>query len=323
MILEINTKIVYVLSSGNADFYLEETWMSIISLRKYHPEAIVEIVADQDTCASFVGYREKFTSLVNMIHQEVCPDRYSLMQRSRYLKTNLRNIIAGDYLFIDSDTIIAGKLDSIDNIATNIAAVRDYRVPVMGRGKTWFEKAETMGWGADVTDQPYYNSGVMLVKDNDEAHRFYELWHQLWLECNDKNVFVDQISLCKANTTIGYLIQPLPECWNFQIKFYPIAVSVDGAKIFHYFSSVKTPLSIFDIELPYMYQTIRGTGQIPQTIVEQINKPSVLFSKRFVKLSRLQKRILYGSFFESMYCRLLQGLARRFPNIGIRMGLYS
>jgi len=38
------------------------------------------------------------------------PEELNQVQRSRYLKTTLRSILTGDYLFVDTDTVFASLL---------------------------------------------------------------------------------------------------------------------------------------------------------------------------------------------------------------------
>ena len=56
--------------------------------------------------------------LVDNIVMRKFSEEINNRERSRSLKTNLRHIVSGDYLFIDTDTIITGDLSFVDNIVS-------------------------------------------------------------------------------------------------------------------------------------------------------------------------------------------------------------
>jgi len=311
----MNTKVVYVLTSSSSDFYLEELWMSAFTLKYYQPDAIIEVVTDQDTYASLTGYRHGVLRLINNIVKIDCPIEYSSIYRSRFLKTNLRNLISGDYLFVDTDTIFSGKIEEIDQLQGNLCAVRDYYVPSIVKGKPSYDRAKIMGWNEKMEGQPYYNSGVLYVKDNTITRDFYKSWHENWLECCKKEIHYDQISLCKTNIDYNYIIQEIPDVWNYQIKYHPILETQSKIKIYHYFTSVSARYTMFEIETPHLINRIRKLGDLPEYLKEDLVKSDSIFSKRLICLNNVQKRILYGSLFEAIKLSLLLRLSARFPSL--------
>ena len=61
----MNTKIVYVVASDETDFYLEQTLLSVFSLRKHNPDAYVELVVDQDTDTTITGKKGEILKYVD------------------------------------------------------------------------------------------------------------------------------------------------------------------------------------------------------------------------------------------------------------------
>ena len=45
----MKTLIVYVLISSEKDFFLEEFWVSLFSLRRFHPKDAVWVLTDEPT----------------------------------------------------------------------------------------------------------------------------------------------------------------------------------------------------------------------------------------------------------------------------------
>ena len=122
---KMKTKIVYTLVSDAADTYLEQALLSVYSLRLYNPHIVVSLVVDQETGKTISGGRAEIKKYVTDIVEVEVPLEYSKVQKSRYLKTNLRKLIRGDYLFIDCDTIICGSLEGIDRFDVEIGMVAD------------------------------------------------------------------------------------------------------------------------------------------------------------------------------------------------------
>ena len=104
-------KYVYVLTSNETDFYAEQAVVSIYSLKKFNSGCFVVLVVDSSTNENLINGRELVKNLVDEVIVIDIPPLFSNHQKSRFLKTSLRDIISGDFIFIDTDTIILGSLD--------------------------------------------------------------------------------------------------------------------------------------------------------------------------------------------------------------------
>ena len=93
----MRTKIVYVLVSQESDYYYEMALLSLYSLRLHHPKDVVQIVMDEDTHQRLTAMESPILSSATPIVVSI-PERFTVMQRSRYLKTKLTEIIEGDLL---------------------------------------------------------------------------------------------------------------------------------------------------------------------------------------------------------------------------------
>lgn len=218
----MKTKIVYCLVSSDKDIYLEQAWVSIYSLRIYNPTAYVILMVDKSTAASLTGNRAAIKELVTEVKVVETPDGYSAKERSRYLKTNFRQFVEGDLLFIDADTIIGGSIEEVDRIDAEIACVPDYHVrfkdiPVYQQLSDRIYNL--FGLQTD-TAEFYFNSGVIYVKDTPQMKRLFSDWYSYWKQSAfEKDCFLDQPSLFAANQKNGYLIKELPGRYNCQILY--------------------------------------------------------------------------------------------------------
>ena len=259
----MKTKIVYVLVSQEDDSYYEMLLLSHHSLRLYHPkeDAAVFIIMDQDTYGRLKGIKasildDSIPIVVNI------PEEYSVMQRSRFLKTNLRSFIKGDFLYIDTDTIICDRLDEIDNVQADIAMVADLNAPFPLTDPNTLRKCVEAGFQG-MEGQPYFNSGVMLVRDGDTSRQLFRQWHTLWLESLARGVPNDQPALGEVNHRMGYPIHELPGEWNCQFKYSSGLRYLKKAKILHSFSPLSpNSRSFFETEL---LSRIKQSGAIDKT----------------------------------------------------------
>lgn len=213
----MKTPIVYTLISSEKDYFLEELWVSLYSLRKFHPEVTVNVLVDEST----KKYVERFPELCGMITNIVVvpvPENYNAKQRSRVIKTTVRNVIDGAYLFIDTDTVICKPLDDIDNLTCDIAAVPEEHLMLKDLTFSPVNGIKNL-FGVDISDSKYwFNSGVMFVADNLTTREFYKLWNRMWeYSCFVKGNSQDQPALSVANKESNMLISELPGIYNSQV----------------------------------------------------------------------------------------------------------
>lgn len=226
----MNIQIVYVLVANRKNLYLEELWVSLYSLRRYHPDVVVKVLVD-DCTGKYLQYFPQLCAMVTEICVVPVPEAYNAKQRSRQIKTTVRNVIDGDYLFIDTDTVICKPLDDIDNLSCDIAAVPDGHLPVKSCMFPPIDQMQRI-FGINVSDSKYwFNSGVMYVSDNVKTRKFYKRWNENWTySCFEKNFSQDQPALWKTNVEFEDLIEELPGIYNAQVamslKYFADAVIV-------------------------------------------------------------------------------------------------
>lgn len=268
-------QIVYVLVANEKNLYLEEMWVSIFSLRRHHPEATVKVLVDMET----KEYLSRFPQLTSMIDETVVvqtPAGYNAKQRSRQIKTTIRNVLTGDYIFIDTDTVICKPLDGIvEDIRElkdfrGIAAVREGHVTMKD---TLFPPTGTVKriFDIDISQSPLMtNSGVMFVADIPFTHEFYKRWNENWKRsCFEKGNSQDQPSLYATDCQYGYVIRELSGIYNAQVamslKYYADAV------ILHWwhmdFIEDQSYSPYFSLEI---YQDLKKEGEITPQIEELI-----------------------------------------------------
>lgn len=277
----MKTKIVYVLSSSEEDIYLEQLFLSLYSLRIHNASVLVELVVDKQTDATLKGKRELVLKYIDKKIVLDVPDEYNKAERSRWMKTCLRKYVAGDYLFLDTDTIIADKLDEVDDFKGDIGAVLNCHIPIghhtaKKKMKKWSKRD---GWTFR-DDLKYYNSGVMFVKGSDLSYNFYNSWHERWKEGIKKyRHYADQSSLAATNEEYHFPITELEGIWNCQLLKNGLPY-LEASKIIHYLDfgvySKTKPWYFYDEEI---YKEIKTTGILTDIIKCNVRHAKCAFPK--------------------------------------------
>ena len=231
-------KFLYILTSVNEDLYYEQIYLSITSLLLYNPEAFIVLLTDDITVRSLTGPRSKILELVKECKVISLPTEQSKKVRSRLLKTNMRNLIEGKFLYLDCDTVVLSPIEIPDDWSFNIGAVKNLHFsnvkdsPIYPILNYFAKKCDI-----NISSGDYFNSGVLYVRDNIKTRDFFSHWHKLYIKYLEENdVEVDQLSLYKCNSDYGGAINEIPGEWNWQVGFG--INHMCGAKVMHTFSSV-------------------------------------------------------------------------------------
>lgn len=269
-------QIVYVLVANENNLYLEEFWISIFSVRLIHSDINIKVLVDVDT-EKMVISRPKLMTLISELIVVPTSRGYNAKQRSRQIKTSIREIIKGPFLFIDTDTVVCKSLMAINGILNDInldenpiLAVPDGHLPLK---KCLFPPTSEVKriFNVDCSDAEYwFNSGVMYVADTPLAHRFYKKWNENWrFSCFEKGNSQDQPALLKTNKDFGYIIKELPGIYNVQVAL-SLKYFADAA-VLHWwhmdFISNQSYSPYFSLQI---YEELKYQGCITEEIKEKI-----------------------------------------------------
>lgn len=281
--LSASIKIVYVITSTDSDLILEQFWISVVSLKAHTPNALVTILTDVITRETFSSspHRSKIASLADEIIAIDLDKSLDGKTRSRHLKTSMGNIIKGDFLFLDTDTIICEDISDLKKCDGVLSAVLNQHV-LVGSSKGWDERSllrpiNKMGYHAG-PNGAHFNSGVIFIHDTDSSHEFFTLWHDLWLETCKKGIVFDQISFNEANYRLKGVIKEISGVWNVQHNRN--ARYIAEAKILHYltFNSTTAGKSgrdelFFQIANSGMIGKVKECDELPNDITKLLDDP--------------------------------------------------
>jgi len=277
-------KILYVLTSDDSDYYFERMFLSITSLRLRTPNAFISLLIDNITKINITGKRKKILDLINEIISITIDERFDKKARSRFLKTSMRQHVAGDFVYIDSDTIIADDISSVANVNIDIGAVLDAHVFLSEYEKYYPAKLNRMrkasakiGFDSCFDSNIRYNGGVILCKDCTASHNLFNEWHRLWLYSHGRGMITDQQSFNQANFNLGNIIEELDGIWNCQILDNGALRYLHDAKIIHYFATQTADKPFLLANKKYI-EYIKSTGSINSEIRTMLENPKTLFA---------------------------------------------
>ena len=231
----MRTKLVYVLTCAPEATYIEQALISIWSARYHNSDAYIVLLVDDKTNELLFGKRAEVLEYVS--EKLVIPfedANATMMYRSRWIKTSVRQLIEGDFLFIDCDTIVAQSLEDVDFLDCEIGAVLDSHRPVSAfqysERINLVKFAAACNWDFSGVER-YYSSGVIYVKDTEKTYKFYQLWHENYLHSSQCGVNIDQISMEKALQEMP-IVSDIADTWNTIMFIRP--KFIEQARIIHF-----------------------------------------------------------------------------------------
>lgn len=290
----MKTKIVYVVTSTDDDIYLEQTWASAYSLKLYTPDAYIIILTDGETNKNIMNSdRKKILSVVNEIIPIEIDCTYNSMEKSRWLKTNMRALISGNFLFIDSDTIICKDISEVDDFECSIGGTYDYNSPIekIPNARNVRERVRKI-YGHELKKETnFYNSGVLFVKDDDFAHNFFKKWHENWERSRSAGISKDQTALIQTCDELGNLFD-IGGVWNCQL-LYTIQYFYD-AKILHFFHTSYGRPTFSPFFEKEVYLDIKAARGITQGVDELIKNCKRSFDSPTITICHEDVYVWFG-----------------------------
>lgn len=267
-------KFVYVLISSDADYYTEQAAVSMYSLRMHNPDCHIVLMTDIDTLSSLTGNRSLIKEYVSEYITVETPAGFTPKERSRYIKTSVRQNLEGDFLFLDCDTIITGNFNEVESLDCEIGAVPDCHQKGARNGQLMHYVRQTKQTVEDY--DLYFNSGVLFVRDTEVSRTLYEEWHRLWCDSRDRyGVTIDQPALALADAAYNHPITEIDGRYNCQIVLPGAKRFLFDALVVHYMSDLLY-LSSFPLKNKKLLAAVRDEG-ITADIENIVRNPQLAF----------------------------------------------
>lgn len=225
---------LYILVWRSGEEYADITLLSMSFLREVHQDARILLLTDPETAIALHEASHPILSKADRLIESEAPHDSSPM-RSWFLKSRMRQLIDGDFIFLDADTMVRQPLDELFTIEAPIAMAENHSLrfpenfPDMER-----VVYERNGWPIP-SNGHYLNSGVIFWRDDPQARRLGEIWAQCWDGSAACGYGYDQPSLNRAIETSKVAVHVLSDRFNAQIRANPYA-GVDAA-VWHFYQT--------------------------------------------------------------------------------------
>ena len=288
-------KYLYILTSNDTDFLLEEALLSITSLRLQTPNAFVSLLTDTTTEANLKGKRNEIRNIIDELIVVEIDMRFDKKACSRWLKTSMRRHIKGDFIYIDSDTIITEDISSIADYDLDMGAVLDVHAYLNQQGinkhfRLFHGLPMKLDFASIFLGKEYFNGGVIFCRDSVASHDFFNEWHKLWCHYFENGVVTDQQSFNLTNYNFGNIIMELDGQWNCQITVQGAVRYLSKAKILHCFHNGKVK-NIYLLSENRIFENIKETGFVTQELKNMLKDAKSLFLPD-VQLQVMDKTVL-------------------------------
>lgn len=253
MSCEVNVSIMNVLYSLTADnvshHFIGMTRLSALSVSLRSPGARIVVFVDGQTHAAVADALSRaFAGLAELRIVDV--EDALPTTRNRCIRTQLRMLWDGPFLYLDGDTLIRADLKAIfDDAASgafDLAAVANHNDPAMAAPANEIAMMRACGWTAPTG--PYLNAGVQFWADTPKSRKAGRLYHDSWRTLvrvtgrgNDQQAFNHAVDAS------GATVRLLPGSYNAQLESR-MKPAFD-AKVWHFFydhiGSIPTPKTVW------------------------------------------------------------------------------
>jgi hypothetical protein len=225
--------IVFVLTTSGDDIFTRMQALAARSVRRAMPQAHLILVLDNSSHGNLCA---RFASLLDLF-DEVRPVNAppgSPGWINRWMKTRLRALLDGDFLYLDADVIVRDNLMVLWRCGVDIGGVRTANVRD-GAIRPWERRRyEELGWEPPAHGS--INGGVLFWPDTARTHELANCYHRRWLEGFERTgQHYDQQALNRALADYSAHICVYQDIYNAQVWFNPKFYI--GAVIWHFYSS--------------------------------------------------------------------------------------
>jgi hypothetical protein len=240
------SKVVYVVGSGGHNVYSAMTRVAVASVRLTNPETSILLACDSITAAAL---KSRHDPLIGEVNETIVCDAPSGTDafRARFVKTQLRNLVDGPFLYLDSDTVVRKDLSELFSLDTDIACALNHSSDVFELQILEKDRDDLARIGWKTRNDFYVNGGVVFYGDTTGARHLADDWHNKWLvSCKLTRECRDQPALNAAIFNTQPILMVLPHRYNAQLMCSPRTVV--EASIWHYYASaVDEPVSEFSV----------------------------------------------------------------------------
>src|SRR5271166_191567 len=118
----VQPRFCYVLTTNGRDEFADMTYASVAFLRYAYPEAEIICLCDAASHRALETARHPLMKVVDRALPIETPEAPPSF-RNRFVKTQMRQLLEGDFVYFDSDTIVVERIDEMLSCPAPMAAI--------------------------------------------------------------------------------------------------------------------------------------------------------------------------------------------------------
>ena len=302
--------ICFVLAAKDLGLYADMAAVAALAVRLLHPQARILLVTDEPTARAINHGSHALGNIVSEIIVQPTGTDDPIVS-SRRLRTVLRQLVKGDYLYLDNDAIAVRPLDREWPKGADLALARDWNergippdaLPIVEKLRA------KLGW--EFPPDRYFNNGVIFVRDTPAAHAFYAEWHRRWQQTLSLGIWRDQPSLNSAIAAGVAAVAILPDRDNWATD--STAMLRGRARIFHFWASTHGAHSgeiPTDTLFGHLIARFQGDGSLDEAAIARATRDNFPWMNN-VGIKRLLASGLYIRATALVARRIIRRIRRR------------
>ena len=225
--------ICFVVAAKDLGLHADMAAVAALAVRRLHPRARIVVATDEPTAQAIERRGHALREIASDVIVYVTGNNDRRIS-SRHIKTVLRQLVKGDYLYLDSDAIAVQPLDRGWPEGGDLALARDWNpggISADELPQVAMLRAE-LGW--HFQSERYFNGGVIFVRDTPAAHAFYEEWHRRWQQALSVGFWLDQPALNSVLATGIAKVAILPDGDN--CAMHSTTMLRGRVRVFHFWT---------------------------------------------------------------------------------------
>jgi hypothetical protein len=226
--------VCYALAMDHERLYVHLTTISAMCVRRIYPNSQITVLTD-DVSLQNIGCELDHLATVGTRIRSIGRFDGSARLRSRFVKTQVRNVVDGDVLYLDADTAAVREFDGLLQCEAPLSAAIDRnRVDPQGGFPAWaVPDFDRLGWRHPT--RLYLNAGIILWRDCSEARALAKSWHENWLRYTTTvDNPADQPAFNHSIDVLGIEPRIMDDVFNARVGVSP--EFANGACIYHLLS---------------------------------------------------------------------------------------
>lgn len=258
----------YALTDVPGGPYADMAFISATLLRRVHTDARIVILCDEATHAWLDAGESSLRAAVDRVIR-IVTNATGGAQRSRLVKTAIREHVEGDFLYIDADAMVVRPIDAIAALPGEVIAAYDraYEAPEPHAPLPHIQRdMDVFKWHAP--QDGYFNAGVIYCRDTANTRAMWKLWSQRWHEYHRViGKHFDQPSFNSVLHDFRRHVGVLPVKFNAIVE--PCPWHARDAAVLHFLAGWTHQGSCIVLLLDHLLEHYKLTGEIDDGMIER------------------------------------------------------